>query len=474
MTVRHPILERPTEAEGPTSPEVLFKEARRRRRRRWAVFVAGLAVAAVITGVAYGVSGNSPSEKQAARPPGSPITIGTTWHSDGTAIFDHSGAGDYSGFTPTTTITCAGPSATTCYLTVHANGVLPNGELSRPGKWGAFATAFVASEFASTTQGRTWRSIELPDKAWTSTAFSCPTSRDCAVGALVGAHGGTVHSFIRPTAVVVITRDGGRTWALRHLPASAGLVRQLDCVTTESCVAVTWMSTATRVGGMMPYDGAGRVSPTEVYTTQDAGRTWSAVRMTKPPAGDVYSLGPLTCPTAARCLLTGRRIHVEVAPGYTSINHVHTYLMTGAKAVVVTLDTRARTASVEVHRSGPVSCVSENHCLMVTTVPRPRGSPLTVLLASTDGGRSWLKVLEHGIPRYSLSLACVSATSCILTTGTTTNDGGRDWLPTMANVVHVSCTTSGDCVGLQATDVRDPHVPTGYTPATRVVTNAPR
>jgi hypothetical protein len=95
MTLRSPNLERLTEAEGPSSPEVLFKEARRRRRRRWTLVLAGLAISAVVAGVVYGVSGNSPSGKPTARPPGIPTTIGTTWHSDGSAVFDHSLPGNY-------------------------------------------------------------------------------------------------------------------------------------------------------------------------------------------------------------------------------------------------------------------------------------------------------------------------------------------------------------------------------------------
>ena len=58
MTVRPPLLESPTEAEGPTSPEVLFKEAHERRRRRWIRALAVLVVAAAGTGISYGAIGN--------------------------------------------------------------------------------------------------------------------------------------------------------------------------------------------------------------------------------------------------------------------------------------------------------------------------------------------------------------------------------------------------------------------------------
>ncbi len=50
MTRRTPVLERPSDAQGPKPPEVLFQEARRRRRRRWIVGIAVVAAAAA-TGV---------------------------------------------------------------------------------------------------------------------------------------------------------------------------------------------------------------------------------------------------------------------------------------------------------------------------------------------------------------------------------------------------------------------------------------
>jgi hypothetical protein len=477
VSARSPSLEHPQRSAGPSSPEVLFREARRRRRQRWALGVAGVTAAALVAGAAYGAVGNPGAANRTASstPPRIPRSIGSAWRSDGTRVFEHSIPANYSGFTPTTTISCAGRTATTCYVTVHANGVLPNGVLSTPGKWGAFATPFVSSEFVSTDRGRTWRSIVLPDEAWTSTAFSCPTPEDCAVGALVGAH--PLHwrsAFIRPAAVVLVTVDGGGSWMIRHLPASAGLVRELDCRTIESCVAVTWTATATEVNGMRWDDGADVVFPTELYTTHDTGRSWATVRVPRPPPGDVYSLSSLTCPTTANCTLTGRRVHVEVVPGsYTTALHVRYYRTADSKTVVVAVDIHARSSLVELHASGPVSCVSRHHCLMITTTSDSRQRAWGVL-TSTDGGHSWSKVPANGLPALPLSLQCVSRSSCLTTTGAMSNDGGRHWTSVEANIRRVSCSTTGACVALEATSVQDPHVPTGMSgtvSATRIVTN---
>lgn len=483
MTASQSTLERQREAAVPQPAEVLFKEARRRRHRRWGFGIAALVVAVAAALLANGAAGNStpPKRTSSSRAPGAPATIRTTWRSDGTTVFEHSGAGNYSGFSPTTSITCAGPAARSCYVTVHANGVLTNGMLSTPGKWGAFATAFVSSEFASTNQGRTWRPITLPDKAWTSTAFSCPTSRACVVGALVGAKNGS-NAFIRPTAVVLTTHDGGRIWALHRLPGSAGLVRGLDCLTAETCVAETWTPTATRVDTMLPNVGAGRLFPTELYVTHDAGASWEALQLPRLPVHDVYTFGALACPTVDRCVVIGTSSHVEAVPGgYTASRHAQTYRVASSRPLIVTLNARTRSARVDRRPSGPaltfrtslaLACGTPTHCLML--VYSARGPHAYI---STSGGRSWERVSAHVVPTVPPSLACISAESCITSSGAATNDGGKRWTLPKTALSAVSCSTSGTCVGLEPSSVHDPHVPAGAAStvgATRVVTNAPR
>ena len=73
MTVRPPLLERPTEVEGPTSPEVLFKEARRRRRRRWAIGTCAVLLAAGL-GAAVGLGASAPGRPRPGPPPTGEVT----------------------------------------------------------------------------------------------------------------------------------------------------------------------------------------------------------------------------------------------------------------------------------------------------------------------------------------------------------------------------------------------------------------
>ncbi len=463
--------------QGPPSPEVVIRQARRRQRRRWALGAGGLAAAVLVAGIAYGSAGNSTpgSPANSSKGSGIPTAIRTVWRSDGTMLFEHWIPDNDVEFQPTTMITCAGPEAQICYLAVRTNGILPNGQPSTRGKSGAAVTPFVSSEFRSTDAGRTWHPIVLPDNAWVSTAFSCPMQRDCAVGALVDGRQ-SLGKFLG-TSVLLTTRDGGRTWVLHPLPASAGLVSDLVCRTVDSCVAVT-SPAGSWADGMIPNNGATRVYPSEVYTTHDGGASWVALPLPKQPPGDVYTLGWVTCPSARLCIFTGQRDHVGMAPGYTSIHHVHSYVVSGTTTVVI-VSTGPRSTTIELHPSGPLSCVSSTHCLMVNARIGRHEIAVSHVFASTNGGQTWSKLHAHfsravGTATWN-TLRCLSTTSC-LSVKLETNDGGNHWISTDANVVDLSCSTSGVCVGLRELRVRDPHVPPGATAtvwATRVVTNAP-
>lgn len=70
MTLRPPTLDRPSEAEGPSTPEVLFKEARRRRTRRWVLGSAVVALTATGVGFGVGVGGAGPSSQPSSTPAG--------------------------------------------------------------------------------------------------------------------------------------------------------------------------------------------------------------------------------------------------------------------------------------------------------------------------------------------------------------------------------------------------------------------
>lgn len=91
MTTRLTTAERPVEAEGPVSPEVLFKEARRRRRRRYTLGVLGVVGAAGLVLGLIGFSSPPPSS-------GPPAHHSTPPPSSGYSVSTSDGASARSGF----------------------------------------------------------------------------------------------------------------------------------------------------------------------------------------------------------------------------------------------------------------------------------------------------------------------------------------------------------------------------------------
>jgi hypothetical protein len=241
----------------------------------------------------------------------------------------------------------------------------------------------------------------------------------CAIGGAID-----MTSFRRPTAVLLTTGNAGRSWTLHRLPASAGLVREVDCPTTTVCVAIAWTPTATRVRGMTWNDGAGATFPSHIFISKDAGKTRSKARLPK-VEGDVHNLGGLACPSAEHCLLEGSRTHVEAIPGkFTTIRGTRVYEVGGATLEASPLDLRNDTVAVRATvRAGGISCVSARRCIMQTW------SNPKALYTSTNAGETWRKLAWH-IPSNMFigTLLCVSATSCVVFGGpelATTNDGAR-------------------------------------------------
>lgn len=464
MTMQPPTLEQPLEGSAPPLPEVLFREARRRRRRRWAVATAIIGLVGAAAALGYGGAGNTTTPRPSAEghAAGRAATIRTTWHSDETTVFKH-GWPPSGNLFPTRQpfVTCAGYDATACYLSVLRYGILPNGQRSTAGS-PTGPTLFVSSEFRSIDDGRTWAPLVLPDRVWTSTAFSCPSASTCAVGAL------TPGGFTQGSPVLVTTTDGGRRWAVRQLPKSAGLIQHLSCPTTTDCVAVTLRArTITRIDGMEASSLAVQVLPNAVFATHDSGKRWSRLTLPPMPRRAAYELS-VTCPAATRCIFMGRRVRVAPRRGSPSS---HLYEPVSATTVVLTVG-RHRHVALSLHASGLVSCLSAAHCIeLVDTTHRD-------VYTTSDGARSWRKAAVHGVPRSTpttpgvWTLQCVSATSCLAigkakstdpTTVLTTTDGGEHW-KWGAALTEVSCAPSGICVGVQA----DPALG-----ETRIVTNAP-
>ena len=141
----------------------------------------------------------------------------------------------------------------------------------------------------STDFGRTWRrGGNLPAGLQGAGGLSCVPGAACLVTgytATTGGHG---------QGAIVISLDGGTTWAAADVPAGAGLLQSVACATMTSCLAVG--TTSTTVSAVVPAHGA-------VLVSNDDGRTWSRA----PGAPSIDDGFGVNCPSALICAMVGTK-----------------------------------------------------------------------------------------------------------------------------------------------------------------------
>jgi hypothetical protein len=134
----------------------------------------------------------------------------------------------------------------------------------------------------TTDGGRTWLAGAVPAGVQALDTISCPASLVCYGGGFAGARGQKAF----PGAIVV-TGDGGASWALLGPPAQTGPVNAISCLDAARCVAVGTASAGARGG---PAGSA--------VSTADGGRHWSVDEL--PPS--VEGIAGATCVPPTECL----------------------------------------------------------------------------------------------------------------------------------------------------------------------------
>lgn len=199
MTTRTPTLDRPIEGADPPSPEVLFKEARQRRRRRWIIGISAVLVvaslAAVVGNGAFGHSGHAGVRKSSA-----PARGGSASQKSNKRAATSLGSKRAATLTG---LSCSSADTCTAIGDYYSEAPVEHGSLVL--RW----------------TGTTWRRQRAPVIGPATTlatiAVSCPTARQCVA---VGASGAMVW-------------DGNRWRAQAGVKGDA-----VSCPSTGFCVAV--------------------------------------------------------------------------------------------------------------------------------------------------------------------------------------------------------------------------------------------
>jgi hypothetical protein len=166
---------------------------------------------------------------------------------------------------------------------------------------------FESVSFTETTNdGANWSTTHFPDPADMPISISCSSTMSCLAVGRYGTSapvGVPVGSHIDP-GLVLVTTNGGSSWAPGTVPSDIGDVTEATCPSAAVCLAIGDQ-------GPLPVSG-------EVLSSIDGGSTWTAFAL--PSTLDDPSLTAISCPTATSCSISGRITnHIESGGGGYSI-----------------------------------------------------------------------------------------------------------------------------------------------------------
>ena len=206
-----------------------------------------------------------------------------------------------------------------------------------------------SSLWSATTSdfGASWQRAGALDPGFAGVGgLSCPDAGTCVTAGYVPTGPGHGNGAIQ------VTTDGGATWQAASVPAGTGLLHDVACTDSRTCVAVGTSSTTTSgiapdrgvvvtSGGVLTTFGAGRPPPAlgdtfgvscgapascaavgiawtsahppvptvGVATTLDGGSAWRTPESRYVPSG----LAAVDCPTASSCVAVGGDVTARLA-----------------------------------------------------------------------------------------------------------------------------------------------------------------
>jgi photosystem II stability/assembly factor-like uncharacterized protein len=161
------------------------------------------------------------------------------------------------------------------------------------------STGSLFSAAHSADFGQTWTAEgDLPAAFQGAGDLSCAAAGACLVAGYVPTTAG------HGQGAVALSTDGGQTWALASVPASAGVLQSAACLTATACLAAG--TTGTTVSDVVPAQG-------QLLQSADGGHTWTASTAKTPLAvDDVFGVA---CPSARVCALVGTKWSGQPAVG---------------------------------------------------------------------------------------------------------------------------------------------------------------
>ena len=325
--------------------------------------------------------------------------------------------------------------------------------------------------FVSQDGGRNWQPSPLPANTAATTLASCPTDSWCAVG------GGLLDAVTGDPAAkkpmrdpeLLVSSDGGRTWAVRHVPLPVA-VEQLPAYGSLPAETTYWPGEVDSVQcsapqvcnllGQIQINGSGNTGNGDELIflhTSDGGIHWTSQALPPIPGAASYqlTLAPgeaetMSCPTGTSCTIVAAPWTPSAVVSWHTANGGHSWTFG------------------QVLPSGPfsqprLSCPDERTCWLAP--PTSTASTGAHLLRSEDGGLTWAPVYLPSFQPISTTsagyespnISCTAARSCDLSLDNAgiaeTTDGGMSWhqvvLPSVVGgVLQVSCVLHTGCVAI--------------------------
>jgi len=439
-----------------------------RRRARPAVLAmaaaAAIAAAAVLVAAGAGLIGGPPRPPLVFHPRFNATVIAAgsaaapvrsragTWQ----VVSYLTGAGWKAGRVGASTNDLSCPSGSVCYMSA-----------ARPVPISGYNVPSPTYDILEVTRdgGTSWSALELPADVSILSPLQCPVSVTTCFAS--GTDAGR--------SVLLFTADGGRSWSARPTPAPADSISELACTGNQQCVALFQTS------GWAPGYYL-RASNAIVMVTRDGGRSWSAGPTA--PHGqlpDYLTCAGSTCVLLDQLITSDNSQSVNgdgqqsVAPGSWTAWYSHDGGISWQRgqhpASIWT------TASHDLPNPGMISCSDRLHCWAAMSNQIGQSGTATAFVATTDGGVSWtaqqlpVQRAQQFIP---LAMSCPTARQCYAGGGDangpvilTTVNGGAAWAPVSLPATHVgpvdttgtlpavgllSCGAAAQCVAALQTD----------------------
>lgn len=367
--------------------EVLFREARRRRRHRW-LLSSGVLIGVIALGLVASLIGGfiGPQTNTTAGRGSSSHSRAVPQTSTDSA--NQVGLGAWGSGGALTTVTCSGSTCVSAGYTNEGEGLQ------------------VPRMLYSADAGSQWFAATIPNGIDRITGVACSDPINCVA---VGTATGTPSSR---AGVVLGTSNGGSTWTQAFLSTPPAAFTDVACPSTETCLATATPALQPLGDQPLPLTAPVPITPV-MYESHDGGQRWNAVQT--PPG--VESLTQLSCMSGSTCMAIGPG--TAASPQSTgepwiiaSQDGGSTWIQVRPPPVPLPSDQAVTTELLP----ASLTCFAANRCLVAGPI---EGTKASAVFSTTDGGTTWVEatgVEENGPDSYQLLpdlVDCGGAGTCI-------------------------------------------------------------